>query len=435
MGGRTRRARLLVAVVAATLALGVVAVVFVVQGDDPVGLERCEEVPTLESRLEGNLGARANPDPVVMDMLGAYSDEHADVYGGLWIDRYSRAVVVAFTDDPEAHREAILALAPPSNETSTGDTRRLGERDDVTIDVVLVRFSQAHLEAIQQQIMASVSGPDFDRSVGSGLSITQNRVSLDLLNPPDGTLDQLTRIVPDLTAVCVSVYYTPEPPSGPLDVIPDLDTEDPLVTCRGLPPVRYSQLVDPPSVDEVDHPAVDALRVELGSQGGEPMPQGRWVVISIEDDLAAFAAVSPDGFGYAEFERRGDKWILGGMGSGRPCEPIVALADGLNRVEVRLDPDSLPGRDSTTLDLLVTETACASGREMGDALQGPQVVETDTAVIVAFAAIRLDEQVVTCQGNPSTPVTIELSQPLGNRTVHDGLYVPPKPLDPDGRDA
>ena len=420
---------------AVALTLGVVAAVLVVRGDDQVGLERCEDVPTLASRLEGNLGARANPDPVVIDVLGTYGDEHAHVYGGLWIDRYSRAVVVAVTDDAEAHREAILALAPPSDGTSNGDTRRLGEREDVTIDVVQVRFTQAHLEAIQQQIMAAVSGPDFDRSVGSGLSITQNRVSLDLFNPPEGTLDQLTRIVPDPTAVCVSVYYAPEPPSGPLDVIPDLGAEDPLVTCRGLPPVRYSRFVDPPSIDEVDHPAVDALRVELGSQGVEPMPHGRWVVISIEDDLAAFAALSPDGFGYADFERHSDKWILGGMGSGRPCEPIVPLPDGLNRVEVRLDPDSLPGLDSTTLNLLVTEAACASGREMGDALLGPQVVETDAAVIVAFAAIRPNEQGFTCQGNPSTPVTVELSQPLGSRTVYDGQYVPPKPLYPEGRDT
>ncbi|MCY4623170.1 MAG: hypothetical protein OXD34_15305 [bacterium] len=422
---------MLVTVVAAVVTFGVVVTVLMVRDDDPVGLERCEDVPTLASRLEGSLGARENPHPVVMDLIGAYRDEHADTYGGRWIDRENGVVVVAFTDDPVVHREAILALAPPSDKTSNGDPRPLGER----VDVVQVRYTQAHLEAIQQQIMDAVSGLDFDRSVGSALSITQNRVSLDLFNPPEGTLDQLARIVPDLTAVCVSVYYTPEPPTGPLDVIPDLDTEDPLVTCRGTPPVRYSQFVDPPSIDEVDHPAVDALRAELGSQGGEPMPQGRWVVISIEEDLAAFAALSPDSFGYADFERHGDKWILGGMGSGRPCEPIVALPDGLNRVEVRLDPDSLLGPDSITLDLLVTEAACASGREMGDALQGPQVVETDTAVIVAFAAIPLYEQLVTCQGNPSTPVTLELSQPLGNRTVYDGLYVPPKPLDPDGGDA
>ena len=109
----------------------------------------------------------------------------------------------------------------------------------------------------------------------------------------------------------------------------------------------------------------------------------------------------------------------------------MVLPEGLNRVDVRLDPESPPSPDSTAIDLLVTEAACASGREMGDALQGPQVVENDTSVLVAFAAIRLAARAVNCQGNPSTPVSIKLSQPLGQRTIYDGLYVPPKPLGED----
>ena len=67
---------------------------------------------------------------------------------------------------------------------------------------------------------------------------------------------------------------------------------------------------------------------------------------------------------------------------------------------------------------------------MGGALLDPQVVETDTSVLVAFAVVPPIALTVTCQGNPSTPVTVELSQPLGRRTIYDGLYFPPKPLDP-----
>ena len=397
---------------------------------DAMGLARCEDVAPVASGVEGSLGARSNPDPIVMDVVGAYRDEHADTYGGRWIDREKGVLVVAFTDEPDTHREAILALVPSPDDASGVDPRSLGERDDVTIDVVRVRYTKAALEATQQQIMGAVSGREFGPSMVSWISITQNRVGLGLLNPPEGALDELAELVPDPAAVCVSVSYTPQPPTGPLDVIPGSGVEDPLVACRGIPPVRYSQLVDPPSIDDIDHPAVEALRAELEAPGVEPMPTGRWVVIDIDDDLATFGALSSDGFGYAEFERSGDKWLLGGMGSGRPCEPTVVLPDGLNRVELRLDPDSPPSPESTTIYLLATEVACASGREMGDALQGPQVVETGTEVLVAFAVIPLSEQVVTCQGNPPTPVTIELSQPLGNRAVFDGLYVPPKQLHP-----
>ena len=113
--------------------------------------------------------------------------------------------------------------------------------------------------------------------------------------------------------------------------------------------------------------------------------------------------------------------MLGVTSSGRPCEPTLALPAGLGRVEVRLDPDSPLNPASRTIDLLVTEAACAGGREMGDALEGPQLVETDTAVLVAFAVVPVSARVVTCQGNPSTPVSIELSKPLDRRTIYDGL--------------
>ena len=214
---------------------------------------------------------------------------------------------------------------------------------------------------------------------------------------------------------------------GPLDVIPDLDVEDPLVTCPGTPAVRYSRMIDPPSIDEVDHPAVDALRALLDAPLVEPLPRGLWVVISIDDDRATFATLADDSFWVAAVDRRGDKWVRTGQASSGPCEPAVPLPAGLAGVEVRLDPDSMPGAADTTIDLLVTERGCADGREMGDALKGPQVIETDVAVLVAFAVIPV-AGVATCLGNQSTSVTIELSDPLGQRGVYDGLFFPPKPL-------
>ena len=100
---------------------------------------------------------------------------------------------------------------------------------------------------------------------------------------------------------------------------------------------------------------------------------------------------------------------------------------------MRLNPDSPPDPASTAIELLVTERGCANSREMGDALKGPQVIETDDAVLVAFAVIPI-AGTVTCPGNPSTPVTIELAQPLGQRTLYDGLYYPPKPLTAESAD-
>lgn len=220
----------------------------------------------------------------------------------------------------------------------------------------------------------------------------------------------------------------PEPPGGPLTVIPGPHVEDPLVSCGGIPAVPYSRLIDPPSIDDVEHPAVDVLRAELDTPGFEPLPRGRWVVITIDDNLAIFATLSPESTGTVGIERRGDRWILTSMAlSERPCEPAVQLPPGLNRVAMRLDPDPLPDPTDTSIRLLVTELGCANGREMGDALKGPQIIETDDTVLVAFAVVPI-AGTVTCPGNPSTSVTIELSEPLGQRTLYDGLYYPPKPL-------
>jgi hypothetical protein len=111
-----------------------------------------------------------------------------------------------------------------------------------------------------------------------------------------------------------------------------------------------------------------------------------------------------------------------------------ALPPGLAPVEVRLDPESMPGVGDTAIEVLVTEQGCAGGRVMSDALRGPEVIETDTAVLVAFAVVPV-AGMNTCEGNPSTAVTIELSEPLGQRCIYDGLFFPPKPLVPAADDV
>lgn len=403
----------------------------------PAGLANCEDVPELRSQLEGKLRATQNPDPIVRGVMATYAMEHPDTHGGRWIDRDSGGVLMmGFTDDPEPHRAAILARRPaPDDDVGLDprppitDDRPLGERDDVVIDVVQVRFSELDVQAMRDGIWESISWEDWDEFglSGSEYDIKRQRVVLFLVNPPEGTLAEIAERVPDPSVLCVDITRTAQPPAGPLDVIPDLAVEDPLVSCAGTPVVRYSQLIDPPSIDDVDHPAVDALRAELEADEDEFLPRGRWVVISIDDDSATFAALWGDSFGVAGVERRGDRWIFSGHASGLPCEPVIPLPAGLARVEVHLDIDSMPGPADTMFDVLVTEQGCASSRVMGDALRGPQVIETDEAVLVAFAVVPV-AGMATCPDNPSTAVSVELSQPLGERWVYDGLHFPPKPL-------
>ena len=288
----------------------------------PAGLANCEDLPALGSRLEGKLGARQNPDHIVGGVLATYAMEHPDTFGGRWIDRDSGGVLVlGFTDDPEPHRAAILARSPSPDDYPVvdprppiTDDRSLGEREDVVIDVVQVRFSELEVQAMRDELMGAIPGEDWrDFGLdGTSYDVRSQRVTLYLVNPPEGALADIAERVPDSSVLCVEVTRTPQPPSGPLDVIPDLDVEDPLVSCPGTPAVRYSQMIDPPSIDEVDHPAVDVLRAELDTPGGEPLPRGRWVVISIDDDSATFAALSEPLYDVEVAERgfRHERWRI-----------------------------------------------------------------------------------------------------------------------------
>ena len=109
------------------------------------------------------------------------------------------------------------------------------------------------------------------------------------------------------------------------------------------------------------------------------------------------------------------------------CENRVVLPPGLGHVAVHLDPDALPDPADTSIGLLVTEAGCTSGRVMGDALRGPQVVETDDTVLVAFAVVTFVGG-ADCPDNPDGHVTVELSRPLGDRVLLHGVLVPPEPI-------
>ena len=366
----------------------------------------CEDIAELESTVEGNLSGTQNPDDELTRVIRDYGGQHRETFADLWIDRaHGGALVAAFTDGLESHREALAALLP----------------DSERFDVVRADYSTAELEAVRAEIQANAE--ELEGMSHFGIRTTRNRVDVGFVDPPDATLDRLAELVP-AAPVCVDVSYTPEPPSGPLDIVPLVSADDPLVVCRGIGSVRYSRLVNPLSVDEVDHPAVDALRDELRSPGPEQLPTGDWSVMRIDDDGATFAIVDGDVIvGRASFRPAGERWVLSGFGSGnRPCEARVALSPGLAHVEVHLDPGSLPQPADTSVHLQVNEIGCASGREMGDALRGPQVIETEDSVLVAFAVVPITAGAVTCQGNPSTRIAVELSQPLGGGPVRKFVY-------------
>ncbi|GLX97796.1 hypothetical protein [Herbidospora sp. NBRC 101105] len=90
----------------------------------------------------------------------------------------------------------------------------------------------------------------------------------------------------------------------------------------------------------------------------------------------------------------------------------------LHRVFPGLDDADLTFGSSsgTHLNLLVTERGCASGQPAAGRVELVELEETDQEVRVAVA-VRPKHGGATCQGNPPTPFTVELSRTLGDRSV------------------
>lgn len=111
--------------------------------------------------------------------------------------------------------------------------------------------------------------------------------------------------------------------------------------------------------------------------------------------------------------------VASGCSDGEPAELALAAP---------------PEADATQLDLLVRETTCASGR--------PAHGRTDVDVDITPGEVRLRATVEPlddpqdCQGNPWTPVTVDLGQEVAGRRMVDASVDPPEELgvvDPDPR--
>ena len=125
-------------------------------------------------------------------------------------------------------------------------------------------------------------------------------------------------------------------------------------------------------------------------------------------------------------ERVPDSKYTGDCGDAQ--EVRLVLPDFIGEVEMQFDRRNPPDSDSTTLHLLVTQKACASGRSGVERMLKPEVIESATEIRVAMGVIAGCGG--RCPGNPFVPITIKLAAPIGQRKIVDGLFLPPQPLWP-----
>ena len=115
------------------------------------------------------------------------------------------------------------------------------------------------------------------------------------------------------------------------------------------------------------------------------------------------------------------------------CLAVLALFAGLAwLVQPREGPpepatwrvDGAFDRSSSDLRLQVMERSCASGTTADGRIEPPEVVYGDSQVSIAVR-VRPKGGDLDCPGNPETPLTVRLREPVGPRALVDGAARPP----------
>jgi hypothetical protein len=93
----------------------------------------------------------------------------------------------------------------------------------------------------------------------------------------------------------------------------------------------------------------------------------------------------------------------------------------------RVDPEARIGPESTSIPVLVTEIECASGQSPEGRILDPLVEYRADAVVISIS-IYTDPG--DCPSNPEYPLTVALSEPLGDRVLLGGRVEPPTSATP-----
>ena len=296
------------------------------------------------------------------------------------------------------------------------------EGAEVTVDYPLDGWT---LEA-----RAEVPGGATTRLTVEQLSPTSFR----LVPPTAGTYDVWLTMLYGLSdnnyeasAGYVFRWTVPSTSETALDVIVKRDDHgelppDTLVTC-GRAPFPLSALHSLEPLPTTDPPGFQQAfdDVLAGPAGGAWSPDG-WAILTKSDTDVQLLHIGAHFVESMTFHRIDDEWRMTDGTSGATCTLRTVLPDGLNVVEWTVDPSRAADPDRSEIHVLVTESACANGRPPGARLLGPQVIETAERVLIAFAAIAQEDD-QDCPSNPPSPVTVTLSQPLGQREALDGLVI------------
>lgn len=129
--------------------------------------------------------------------------------------------------------------------------------------------------------------------------------------------------------------------------------------------------------------------------------------------------VTRDGAGGTTRRRRPPRWavVLTVLVAGTTVA-LTALGHRTTPATWYLPAGHVPNAASSTLDVLVLEVDCSSGKGAAGDLAPPEVTTTaDTVVVEVRTYVRIGAQ--NCLGSKMAPLTVDLGEPLGDRVLVD----------------
>jgi len=207
----------------------------------------------------------------------------------------------------------------------------------------------------------------------------------------------------------------------------DLRPEFRRASCGAVFPI--DALTSPTGAHREGHPSARALReVIRDPRGIEPIPKRRWRLLQRRDGRALYGSGDKRRVVAVLLERtRAQSWSYSSSGD---CRPEV-VRDGLGPSGWELNPEgSPPEATDTSIELLVTEQACASGEPSQDRILEPTVRYGRKAITITYFVEPLKGGQF-CPSNPPSEVTLALAESLGDRALLDGATVVPRQRFPD----
>jgi hypothetical protein len=184
-------------------------------------------------------------------------------------------------------------------------------------------------------------------------------------------------------------------------------------------PFPRSALSGTPEQLDADEPAVAVLLERLPGQDLEALKD--WRVLARNDGEVLFGRGEPPNLVTVAVRREGrrERWTYV---ASNQVETLRAARDGIRASSWRLDPAHEPKPEDTTLRVLVTEQAFASGQKADGRVLPPDLhLDDDQLVLTVFVTPRKGYQ--TGSRAPEAPVRVALPEPLGSRRLVDGAVV------------